>query len=32
VAFALSRPDIGDLVFEPIKEIVLSHESRREAA
>ncbi|WP_026619890.1 UTP--glucose-1-phosphate uridylyltransferase (plasmid) [Ensifer sp. WSM1721] len=32
VAFALDRPDIGDGVFESVREIVLSYESRIRAA
>ncbi|WP_455272771.1 UTP--glucose-1-phosphate uridylyltransferase [Rhizobium herbae] len=32
VAFALSRPDIGNLVFESVREMVLSHEQAIQAA
>ncbi|ABR63741.1 UDP-glucose pyrophosphorylase [Sinorhizobium medicae] len=32
VAFALARADIGDLVFESVRDMVLSHESRIRAA
>ena len=32
VAFALARDDIRDLVFEPIAEMIVSHERRTEAA
>jgi len=32
VAFALARADIGDIVFESVRDMVLSHESRIRAA
>jgi UTP--glucose-1-phosphate uridylyltransferase len=32
VTFALARSDIGDIVFQSVREIVLSHESRIRAA
>ena len=32
VAFALARADIGNLVFESVREMVLSHEQAMRAA